>query len=131
MSKIPQPIPYQGSKRNIAEQIFGYVPPQIDQFVEPFAGSAALSISAATLNRAHRFWLNDLNAPLMALLEMIITAPAEISDKYTALWHQQSGREKEHDNEVQYLRQSRRVGRGLSRMNPAQSGQSLEDVRQY
>lgn len=100
MRKIPQPIPYQGSKRNIAEQIFNYVPPQIDQFIEPFAGSAALSISAATLNRARRFWLNDLNAPLMALLEMIITAPAEISDKYSALWHQQFGREKEHYNEV-------------------------------
>ena len=45
--KIPHPIPYQGSKRNIANEIMRFFPKQIDRFIEPFAGSAAMTIASA------------------------------------------------------------------------------------
>ncbi|MBK8798964.1 MAG: DNA adenine methylase [Anaerolineales bacterium] len=69
MPNIPQPIPYQGSKRAIADKILEFVPPQLDRIVEPFAGSAALSIAAAQCGLVRRFLLNDLNSPLMGLMD--------------------------------------------------------------
>jgi DNA adenine methylase len=47
LNRLPQPIPYQGSKRNIATQILKYVPWGTKRIIEPFAGSAAVSIAAA------------------------------------------------------------------------------------
>ena len=100
MPNIPQPIPYQGSKRAIADKILEFVPPQLDRIVEPFAGSAALSIAAAQCGLVRRFLLNDLNSPLMGLMDQIINHPTEISDRYTAIWHAQIGREKQYYQEV-------------------------------
>jgi len=100
MQRIPQPIPYQGSKRNIAQEILAHLPDTVTRLVEPFAGSAALSISAAALRRAETFWLNDLNAPLVRLLEMIVDDPRSIADRYEELWRQQIGREKRFYAEV-------------------------------
>ena len=40
LKKLPHPIPYQGSKRNLAPDILRYFPEQIDVLYEPFAGSA-------------------------------------------------------------------------------------------
>jgi DNA adenine methylase len=65
---MPQPIPYQGSKRQIADCILNFAPPAIDRLVEPFVGSAALSVAAAYRGAAQRFLFNDLNKPLTALL---------------------------------------------------------------
>jgi len=100
LPNIPQPIPYQGSKRAIADKILEFVPPQLDRIVEPFAGSAALSIAAAQCGLVRRFLLNDLNSPLMGLMDQIINHPTEISDRYTAIWHAQIGREKQYYQEV-------------------------------
>ena len=38
--KLPHPIPYQGSKRNLADQIMRFYPDDFDRLIEPFAGSA-------------------------------------------------------------------------------------------
>ena len=100
MKRMPQPIPYQGSKRNIAKQILSCVPGNVDTLVEPFAGSAALSIRAAYMNKAKRFLLNDLNKPLMDLLDLIINDPDDISARYRTLWEKQLGQEKTFYNEV-------------------------------
>lgn len=100
MNNIPQPIPYQGSKRNIAQAILAYLPSSITRLVEPFAGSAALSLSASYHKQAETFWLNDLNVPLIKLLEGIVNQPERISCGYETLWKQQSGREKEFYNEI-------------------------------
>jgi len=62
---IPHPIPYQGSKRNLASAILRYFPDDTLRLIEPFAGSAAVSIAAAYTGRAHQFLLNDLNRPLL------------------------------------------------------------------
>jgi DNA adenine methylase len=69
--KIPHPIPYQGSKRHIAKYILPFFPHGIHTLIEPFAGSAAISIAAACHGKASRFHLNDINRPLMTLWQEI------------------------------------------------------------
>jgi DNA adenine methylase len=94
MKTMPQPIPYQGSKRNIAEQILAYFPQDVCTLIEPFAGSAAISVAAAHYERARQFYLNDLNKPLMDLVEIIIHHPKQIADEYEKLWLMQIGQER-------------------------------------
>jgi DNA adenine methylase len=100
VSKIPQPIPYQGSKRLIAPQILNYVPQNVGTLFEPFAGSAALSVRAALEGKASHFYLSDANAPLMHLLQAIIEHPDTIADEYERLWNAQRGRERVFYDEV-------------------------------
>jgi len=99
-TSIPQPIPYQGSKRGIAPQIIGFFPEKFSRFVEPFAGSAALSLAVASRGLANRFWLNDAHKPLMDLWKAIIETPEELATSYDFLWHDQLGDEKEYFNRV-------------------------------
>ncbi len=94
MRRMPQPIPYQGSKRNIAGQILSVFPNGVATLIEPFAGSAAVSVAAAYGQKAEKFYLNDLNKPLMELLAMIVNEPQEIADRYERLWQAQLGRER-------------------------------------
>lgn len=91
--RAPQPIPYQGSKRQIASTILSYFPQSTFRLVEPFAGSAALSIAAATRNFADRYWINDLHSPLIELWQEIVFRPEVLADRYTQLWNDQLGNE--------------------------------------
>ena len=91
---LPQPIPYQGSKRLLASTILGYLPDDPPRFVEPFAGSAALSLAMAHRNNRTHFWLNDAHAPLMNLWQTIIHHPEDIAKDYSAIWHEQLGQER-------------------------------------
>ncbi|MBN1658523.1 MAG: DNA adenine methylase [Anaerolineae bacterium] len=88
---LPHPIPYQGSKRNLASEILRYFPPESRILYEPFAGSAAITIAAAANGLASRYHLNDLNAPLMDLWREIIECPEDLASKYQALWLEQLG----------------------------------------
>jgi DNA adenine methylase len=97
---VPQPIPYQGSKRQLAPTIIKYFPDAVSRLVEPFAGSAALSIAVATRKRANQFWVNDAHAPLIKLWREIIHRPDELADQYAHLWNDQLGRERDYFNEV-------------------------------
>jgi len=94
--KVPHPIPYQGSKRNLARYILPFFPQDIDALFEPFAGSAAISIAAALHGKAARFQLNDVNAPLIALWDEIINHPKRISEGYEHLWLEQQGNERKY-----------------------------------
>jgi DNA adenine methylase len=98
--KTPHPIPYQGSKRHIAKYILPFFPHEIDTLIEPFAGSAAISIAAACYGKASRFHLNDLNKPLMALWREIIDDPQGIAKSYERLWTEQQGHEREYYDQV-------------------------------
>jgi DNA adenine methylase len=94
--KLPHPIPYQGSKRNIADKILRYFPDEINRLVEPFAGSAAISIASAYYYKAKKFVLNDINQPLISLWSEIINNPAQIIKKYYDIWNGQVGNEDEY-----------------------------------
>jgi len=92
--KIPHPIPYQGSKRNLAKYILSFFPQNIDTLIEPFAGSAAISIATVLHGKATRFHINDVNAPLVGLWNEIIHHPKKISEQYKHLWLKQQGNER-------------------------------------
>ena len=98
--KVPQPIPYQGSKRTLAPLILKYFPEKVERLVEPFAGSAAISIATALRTKAKNYWINDLNEPLIDLIEEMVNNPEKISSNYDALWNKQLGNEREFYKEV-------------------------------
>ncbi len=79
---VPHPIPYQGSKRNLAADILRYFPPRFATLIEPFAGSAAITIAAAVNEAGERYHINDLNKPLMDLWRAIIETPEVIAAQY-------------------------------------------------
>lgn len=97
---VPHPIPYQGSKRSLAKQILLHFPDAVDRLVEPFAGSAAVSLAAAHAKRVERFWINDAHQPLMALWREIVDRPDALAKKYRRLWENQAGREREFFDDV-------------------------------
>jgi DNA adenine methylase len=99
-AKIPHPIPYQGSKRQIAAQILPFFPVKSRRLVEPFVGSAAISIAAASKGLADRFWLNDAHQPLVELWSRILETPTELVNEYESLWNKQIGQERTFYNEV-------------------------------
>ena len=94
--KIPHPIQYQGSKRSLASTILRYLPIKFPRLVEPFAGTAAISIACAARGKTNSYRINDLNKPLAKLLGLIINHPAEIADYYEAIWNQQ------HDDPIEH-----------------------------
>lgn len=99
-NNIPHPIPYQGSKRQIASIILSYFPPRADRLVEPFAGSVAISLAVAYRAMADRFWINDAHGPLMDLWRAIINRPDKLADEYEQLWKAQLGRERQYFDKV-------------------------------
>lgn len=85
----PHIVQYQGSKRNLAPQILRYIPQKFNRLIEPFAGMAAITIAVSSQNRAERYLLNDLNKPLVNILEESITNPQRLIDNYTKVWCEQ------------------------------------------
>jgi len=93
--KIPHPIPYQGSKRNLAADILRFFPQKIDRLIEPFAGSAAITIASAYYFKANKFIVNDINEPLINLWDKIVNEPQTIVRDYHHIWNNQLGNEEE------------------------------------
>ncbi|MCK9220771.1 MAG: DNA adenine methylase [Bacteroidales bacterium] len=98
--KLPHPIPYQGSKRNLADQILRYFPDNFDRLIEPFAGSAAITIASAYYFKSNHFIINDINEPLTQLWDGIINNPKTIIKHYFDIWHGQHGNEEEYYYEI-------------------------------
>ena len=96
MTRVPHPIPYQGSKRLLAPAILNHFPHDARRLIEPFAGAAAVSTAAVRKGKVSRVLLNDINGPLMALWESIIERPEAIASAYEKLWQSQLGREREY-----------------------------------
>ncbi len=89
MANLPHFIQYQGSKRNLAKHLLQFFPRNINRLVEPFAGTAAISVATSKDQITRSFWLNDLNKPLIELLELAIERPDKIADSYLELWNEQ------------------------------------------
>jgi len=89
MANLPHFIQYQGSKRILAKHILQFLPKGISRLVEPFAGTAAISVATSESQITRKFWLNELNKPLIELLELAIERPNEIADFYLELWNEQ------------------------------------------
>ena len=96
INQIPHVIPYQGSKRKIAAAILDYVDFEIDTLYEPFAGSAAITLAAASRNLAKSYILGEKLISLAQLWEIIINDPNKIIREYTRYWVEQSANPKEY-----------------------------------
>jgi DNA adenine methylase len=94
--KIPHPIPYQGSKRHLAPAILEYFPKDVATLIEPFAGSAAITLAAAARKLAERYVIADLNEPLVELWRAILESPERLARQYETLWRAQ------HDDRRKY-----------------------------
>ena len=98
---VPHPIPYQGSKRSIARFILPFFPRESSvRLIEPFAGSAAISLAAAHYRKAQDIVLNDVNGALMSLWEEILLRPDVLAERYEEMWNAQLGREREYYNHI-------------------------------
>ncbi len=86
MALVPHPIPYQGSKRSLAPLIAPYVPERIDTWFEPFAGSAAMTIWAASRGASKRYVLGDSLEPIGELWRAIINRPTKTAGRYEEIW---------------------------------------------
>lgn len=87
--KLPHPIPYQGSKRALASLIAPYVPERIETWFEPFAGSAAMTIWAASQDVAKRYVIGESLEPIAQLWSAIIDHPKKTATRYADLWNGQ------------------------------------------
>lgn len=93
---VPQPFQYQGSKRSLAPTILKFLPIKFHRLIEPFAGSAAITLACAARSRGTNYWINDFNKPLAELLNLMIDKPEELADTYTGLWRGEAADALEH-----------------------------------
>lgn len=85
--RLPHPIPYQGSKRRLAPAILATVQGlRFERVLEPFAGSAAITIAACRAGLGSRYVLGDSLAPLMELWRGILDEPRAVADGYERVW---------------------------------------------
>ena len=87
--KVPHLVQYQGSKRVIAPEIIKFFPDKIDRLVEPFSGTCAVSILAAAENKCNKFWVNDINEPLIKMMEECVNSPERLASGYSDIWEGQ------------------------------------------
>jgi DNA adenine methylase len=90
---VPHPIPYQGSKRRLAQAVLSHVESdRYGRLVEPFAGSGAVTLAAARSGKFRTFVLGDKLEPLVSLWQCIIENPMPVADEYAELWHRERKR---------------------------------------
>lgn len=97
---VPHPIPYQGSKRNLAKYILQYFPENSCRLIEPFAGSAAISLAALHHKKVDSVIIGDIDAVLIALWNQIADFPIDIAAAYSRIWHEQLGQERTFYDEI-------------------------------
>lgn len=89
-----------GSKRIIAPEIVKFFPTSFDRLIEPFAGTCAITILAAAQGLCNEFWINDINEPLVNLMEECINNPLKLIDAYEDIWN---GQFDEGENNIDYF----------------------------
>ncbi len=100
VSKVPHVVPYQGSKRKLAKNILDQIKFDVENFYEPFAGSAAVSLAAATQSIAKNYIISDKLKPLIDLWAEIIQNPDKLINDYGLLWQAQLAEPNNFYNEV-------------------------------
>lgn len=87
---VPHVIPYQGSKRKIAEDILKNIGFEVQgRLFEPFAGSAAITLAAVVQHKANGYVIGDKYKPLIDLWRVIIDSPEYVANEYESLWQSQ------------------------------------------
>jgi DNA adenine methylase len=65
------------------------MPRRFNRLFEPFSGMAAITIASAKENRAKKYYINDINEPIVSILQMAIDFPATLIENYTKIWTEQ------------------------------------------
>jgi DNA adenine methylase len=100
-ARLPHPIPYQGSKRQLAASILAVLGSRKFQTLyEPFAGSAAVTIAATQVKVARDYVLGDNLAALIDLWNQILSSPYTLANEYERLWNGQAQGDEAYYNEV-------------------------------
>ena len=102
--KTPHIVQYQGSKRLLAPQILQYMPRKFNRLFEPFSGMAAITIATAKENRAEKYYINDINKPIVSILQTAIDSPATLIENYTKIWTEQFSYPEGHLEHFYYVR---------------------------
>jgi DNA adenine methylase len=89
LGAVPHPFPYQGSKRALAHAIIPLIPSGAARIIEPFCGSAAISIAAMFSGRVSSAILGDINATLIDLWRNILYCPQCLANEYECMWRDQ------------------------------------------
>lgn len=88
--ECPHPIPYQGSKRLLAPAILSFVRKgDFSRLIEPFAGSAAITLAAAKRNLFQEYVIADVLRPLTDIWRLVLDHPKRLSEDYRKLWESQ------------------------------------------
>lgn len=99
--KVPHVLPYQGSKRKIAEKILESVDFDIKgSFIEPFAGSAAVSLLAISNKKAKKYIISDKYKPISDLWILIKNNPIFVYEEYKKIWSEQFKDQKSHFTKI-------------------------------
>lgn len=89
LSSIPHILPYQGSKRKLAERILSLAPSHRHRLIEPFAGSAAVTVHAAYRNLAEHYVIGEVLKPLADLWQLVVADPDRLSAGYRKIWEKE------------------------------------------
>ena len=103
--KTPHLVQYQGSKRLLAPEIIRYFPEDIETLYEPFCGTCAVTILAAQNELCRRYVVNDINGPLVDLMQECIENPLQLADAYREIWN---GQYEEGTDNIEYFYKIRR-----------------------
>jgi DNA adenine methylase len=88
--ECPHPIPYQGSKRLLAPAILSFVRKgDFSRLIEPFAGSAAITLAAAKKDLFQEYVIADILRPLTDIWRLVVDHPRRLSADYRKLWESQ------------------------------------------
>ena len=86
----PHPIPYQGSKRLLAPAILSFIRKgDFTRLIEPFAGSAAITLAAAKKNLFAEYVIANVLRPLTDIWRAVVGNPKKLSEDYRSLWESQ------------------------------------------
>lgn len=89
-ARAPHLLPYQGSKRRLASSILCHFDrTRRRRLIEPFAGSAAITLATAARDLADHYVIGDSLPALAAIWQLAIDAPDKLVDGYGELWHGQ------------------------------------------
>jgi DNA adenine methylase len=90
LGETPHPIPYQGSKRQLAPLILSFIPAgKFETLFEPFVGSGAVTLATAQKKLCKNFVVGDMLEPLCGIWQYIITNPHALAEEYGKIWHSQ------------------------------------------
>jgi len=97
---VPIPSRIKAASANWRGTSVSLFPAGTTRLVEPFAGSAAVSLAAGHMKRIKRWAINDLHRPLIELWTEIVRNPDEISTGTRRSGKRQLGDERAHYDRV-------------------------------